>query len=254
MFRQRTEDSNPHEVIPISFSLRRVLCENYYRFDNLTETPKMEVDKYLVQTRSQTKSSGIKVSEVYSINTGLILHIKPEHQKTVVAPTTHPTPCTHHTRPTHQTLPIDQEPPTNIIPTMAKPRVGQGRAGIKRKPKVAPPTPRPKQTPAPPIPTSAPRAVQPLPEPVVQSQERTLPQHHVPAAPLPIVHPTPASITQPKGPRIEHRPVPPYHEPFLRPPPRPPDATDVKDNRKDLLDLDMDRNVDFEENSPYQDT
>ena len=34
---------------------------------------------------------------------------------------------------------------------------------------------------------------------------------------------------------------------FLRPPPRPPDATGVKDNRKDLLDLDMYRNIDFEE-------
>ena len=83
-------------------------------------------------------------------------------------------------------------------------------------------------------------------------KERTLPQHHVPAAPLPIVQSTPASITQPVGPRVEHRPIPPYHQPFLRPPPRPPDATDVKDNRKDLLDLDTDRNIDFEENSPYQ--
>ena len=87
---------------------------------------------------------------------------------------------------------------------------------------------------------------------MVQSQERTLLQHHVPAAPLPIVCPTPASIIQPIEPRIECRPIPPYHEPFLRPPLRPPDATGVKDNRKDLLDLDIDRNIDFEENSPYQ--
>ena len=46
--------------------------------------------------------------------------------------------------------------------------------------------------------------------------------------------------------------MPPYPDPFLRPPPRPPDVTDLKDTRKDLLDLDMDRNIDFEENSPYQ--
>ena len=70
--------------------------------------------------------------------------------------------------------------------------------------------------------------------------------------PLPLVHLTSENITQPVEPRIEHRPIPPYHEPFLRPPPRLPDATGVKDNRKDLLDLDTDRNVDFEENSPYQ--
>ena len=28
--RQKTDDSNPYEIIPISFSLRGVLCENYY--------------------------------------------------------------------------------------------------------------------------------------------------------------------------------------------------------------------------------
>ena len=38
----------------------------------------------------------------------------------------------------------------------------------------------------------------------------------------------------------------------MRPPTRPPDATGVKHNRKDLLDSDTDRKIDFEENSPYQ--
>ena len=55
---------------------------------------------------------------------------------------------------------------------------------------------------------------------MVQSQERTLLQHHIPEVPQPIVHPTPTSITQPIGPRIEHRSIPPYPNPFLRPPPR----------------------------------
>ena len=36
---------------------------------------------------------------------------------------------------------------------------------------------------------------------------------------------------------------------LLRPPPRLPD---LKENRRDLLDLDSDINTDFEENSPYQ--
>ena len=44
----------------------------------------------------------------------------------------------------------------------------------------------------------------------------------------------------------------PYHEPFVRPPPRPPDVTAMKDNRKDLSDIDMDRKIKFEENSPHQ--
>ena len=30
--RQKTDDSNPHEIIPISFSLRGVLHENYYNW------------------------------------------------------------------------------------------------------------------------------------------------------------------------------------------------------------------------------
>ena len=155
--------------------------------------------------------------------------------------------------PTQQTQPIDKRPPTVIkmsIP-IPKPRIGQGRAGLRRKPRVIPPTPTPRQTSVP-IPTVTPRAVKSLPEPVVQSQETSQTQHHIPA-PLPIVQPTPTCIIHPIGTRIEQRPIPPYQDLFLRPPPRPPDVTDLKDTRKDLLDLDMDRNINFEENSLYQD-
>ena len=201
-------------------------------------TTDTETDKYLVQTRSQAKSSGVKVPEVHSADKGLIPHIKPECQKSVVAPTTCPTPPTCHTKPMYQTQTIEQGPPTNIMPSVPKPRIGQGKTGIRRKPRITPPIPRAIQTPAPPIPYPAPRAAQPLPESVAQLQERTIPWHHMPVEPPPLVHPTPASITQPIEPRIEHRPIPPYHEPFLRPPPRPPHATGVKDNRKGLLDLD----------------
>ena len=74
----------------------------------------------------------------------------------------------------------------------------------------------------------------------------------MPAAPLLLVQPTPTSITQPIEPIVKHRPIPPYCEPFIRLPPRPPDETAVKDNRKDLLDLDTDGKIDFEENSPDQ--
>ena len=44
--RQNNDDSNPHEMIPISFNMHKVLHENYYNMEN-----------YLVQTRSQAKSS-----------------------------------------------------------------------------------------------------------------------------------------------------------------------------------------------------
>ena len=159
-----------------------------------------ETDKYLVQSRSQAKSSCIKVPEICNVDKGLIPHVKPEHQKSVVAPSTHPTPPTHCTSPMHQTQIIDQGLPTNIVLPIPKPRIRKGRAGIRRKPRVTLPIPKPIQTPAPPIPTPAPREVQPLPEPEAQAQERTIPQHHVPMEPLPLVHPTPVSITQP----VEH--------------------------------------------------
>ena len=109
----------------------------------------------------------------------------------------------------------------------------------------------PIQPPALPIPTPALRTKQSSPEPVVQSQERTQPQHHLPA-PQPIFQPTTTYITKPIGPKIEHRPILTYPDPFQRHPSRPPDVTKVKDTRKDLLDLDTDRNINFEENSPYQ--
>ena len=74
----------------------------------------------------------------------------------------------------------------------------------------------------------------------------------MPAVPPTFVQPTPVSITQPVEPRVEHRPIPPYSEPFVKPPPRPPDVITVKDNRTDFLDLDTDRKIKCEENSPHQ--
>ena len=76
--RLKTDDNNPHGIIPISFSLRRVLHENYYKLDNMTKTAKIETDKYLVQTKSQTESTGVKVPEVHGIDKGLNQHAKPE--------------------------------------------------------------------------------------------------------------------------------------------------------------------------------
>ena len=59
-------------------------------------------------------------------------------------------------------------------------------------------------------------------------------------------------IIQQIGPKIQHRPSPPYHDPYTRPPPRPPNITDPLDSQKDLLDNDLDRKVEIEENSPFQ--
>ena len=59
--RQKTDDSNPHELIPISFTLRSQVDNHFYQINNETDQPK--TNEYLVQTRSQSKSSGIKIPE-----------------------------------------------------------------------------------------------------------------------------------------------------------------------------------------------
>ena len=45
--RQIEDDSNPHEIIPISFNIREILPENYHS---------MIKDTYMVQPRSQAKA------------------------------------------------------------------------------------------------------------------------------------------------------------------------------------------------------
>ena len=47
--RQKTDDSHPHELIPISFMLRSQVDDHVYRIDNEINQPKN--DRYLVQTR-----------------------------------------------------------------------------------------------------------------------------------------------------------------------------------------------------------
>ena len=229
--RQKTDDSNPHELIPISFMLRNQLDNHFYRINSRIDQPK--TNEYLVQTRSQAKSRGIKILEIHGANKGLDPHVQPGKQR--------PLPSL----PIHS---IDKGPPTNPIP---KPRIGQGRAGLRRKVKTHQPISLPQQSPAQPITMHVQKTELPLPESNTQSQVDALPQH-VPI-PLPQHQPVdPTCIIPWIGPKIQHRPSPPYHDPYTRPPPRPPDVTDPIDSWKDLLDNDLDSNVDIEENSPFQ--
>ena len=91
--RQNNDESNPHEIIPISFNMHNVLQKNYYK-----------IDSYLVQTRSQARPSGVKLPEVHGMRKNLNPNIKPEKQ--------HATPMKGST---------------------VKKHIGQGRAGLKRK-------------------------------------------------------------------------------------------------------------------------
>ena len=160
--RHKLDNSNPHEIIPTSFSLRKVLHESYYRLRNLKNFTNSGMDKYMVQTRAQAKSSGTKLPEVHGAKKDLIPHIKPE--KTVQS--TCPIPPTCHLRPIHHILNTDSRSPTNAMPPVPKCRIGQGRAGIRRKPKVALPIPNILQTLTLPMPMPAPRTVLPFTEPL----------------------------------------------------------------------------------------
>ena len=51
LLQQKNDDSNPNEIKPISFDIHQILADNLENFCT---------DKYLIQMRSQAKSSGIK--------------------------------------------------------------------------------------------------------------------------------------------------------------------------------------------------
>ena len=42
--RQKNDNSNPHEIIPMSFNMHKSLDDNYYN-----------IEEYLIQTRFQTR-------------------------------------------------------------------------------------------------------------------------------------------------------------------------------------------------------
>ena len=56
--------------MPISFSMQGILQDRYYNTNSL--------EKYLVQTRSQVKSNGIILPEVYGIGKSLDPSVQPK--------------------------------------------------------------------------------------------------------------------------------------------------------------------------------
>ena len=65
--RQNNDDSNRHEINPISFNMYQVLHKKYYNTEN-----------YLIQTQSQTRSSGIKLPEAHGMGKTLDPMMKPK--------------------------------------------------------------------------------------------------------------------------------------------------------------------------------
>ena len=68
--RQRIDRSNPHEIILISFDVKAILNDKYYNVG--------KDNRYLVQTCSQSKDTGIKLPEVHGGEKGIDPDLKPE--------------------------------------------------------------------------------------------------------------------------------------------------------------------------------
>ena len=96
--RQDLGDENTKEIIPISFNMKSVLQDRYYKVGENRE-------KYMVQTRLQVKASGVQLPEVHGSRKRLDPYRIPEKQSQ----------------------------PTVGLDVDRKPRIGQGRAGVRRK-------------------------------------------------------------------------------------------------------------------------
>ena len=140
------------------------------------------------------------------VGTGLDPHVRPERQKPMTSS-------------------------TDIRPPVYKPRIGQCRAGVKRRARTGLPS-QPKQTSA--------TTTNSMPEVAAQPKLTAQSEH---------VSPAQTEFRQVLSSRIVTRKVPIFPDPLLRPPPKLPD---LKENRRDLSDLDMDINTEFQENSPCQ--
>ena len=85
--RQKNDNSNPDEIIPISFNMYKILNYIYYN-----------VEKYCIQMRSQARSSGIRLPEVHGMRKNLDPNIKPEKQHAIPKQGSAERPCTGHRR------------------------------------------------------------------------------------------------------------------------------------------------------------
>ena len=97
---------------------------------------------------------------------------------------------------------VPHERPERQPSGISRPRIGQGRAGVRRKARpVSTETPEPAEK-------------RPITHPNTQAQGATSMQRQLPHVQV--------DIRQPIGPRLETRETPPYINPIMRPPPRPP--------------------------------
>ena len=176
--RQDLGDEDTKEIIPISFSMKSVLQDKNYNINK-------NKDRYMVQTRLQMKASGVQLPEVHGSRKRLYPHRILEKQTQPIV-----------------RLDVDR-----------KPRIGQGRAGVRRK--------------APPLLDS--RQGTTISKPIIITDET---EYKMPRS----------TVEIPAG-----RMFPPYLEPSVRPPPKPPDNLSKKQAVESLK-------IEIEGNSPFQES
>ena len=200
--RQNNDDSNPPEIIPISFNMNKVLHKNYYNIEN-----------YLVQTRSQAKSSGIKLPEVNGMGKNLDPNIKPEKQ---------------HVNP--------------IRGSIVKCHIGQDRAGLKRKRSdpinqtIHPPSDLTQKIPGE-------TKIETGKTNGIHSKD---PTHSVKNADEGMTHTRPLIPDDPFHPGLTYRPPP---KPIISNMPR---SQESSQSSPSVENINPDINLDFEENSPFE--
>ena len=175
--RQDPGDEDTKEIIPISFNMKSILQDKYYNINK-------NKDRYMVQTRSQTKASGVQLPEVHGSRKRLDPHRIPEKQTQAIV-----------------RIDVDR-----------KPRIGQGRAGVRRK--------------APPLFDS--RQGTTISKPIVITDEMECKM--------------PRSVVEiPTG-----KMFPPHLEPLVRPLPKPPDNLSTK-QEVESLKIEIEENLPFQE-------
>ena len=80
--RQKHDNSDQHEIVPISFNMWNILHNMHFSKN------KKEQGKYLVQTRLHVTTSGTILPKVHSIDKGIDPNVRPEKQlvRSVVTP------------------------------------------------------------------------------------------------------------------------------------------------------------------------
>ena len=111
--RQLGDDSDPHEIIPISFNIKEIVKENYQN---------MVKDMYMVQTRSQAKAQANAPAVQNTTGKSVTQNALPKVDKIPIK-TEKDSKSLHSTVVGHQLLQGSVIPPGNIVPLSTHPSV-----------------------------------------------------------------------------------------------------------------------------------